>query len=322
MKKPHIAIIAGGPSAEASVSRSSATEVAKALRLNFNQVDLLELDGRLTRNLLDLKPDVVFPVLHGPPGEDGTVQGYLEILGFPYVGSDVHASAAAMDKSLAKALFRAIDLPVCPDLLVSRHADILETKNQILSRLGEQVVLKPLNQGSAIGVIPIMNGGNLEVPLKETLEKFGKVLVEAFVMGREMTVGVLAEHNEDPQVAPVIEIRTPEGSWYDYEHRYDAALSEHLIPARITPETERQLKDIALNAHLGLGCRDFSRADFIVSENQQGDEELVLLEVNTLPGMTPTSLYPDGMSALGIDFPELVARLVDSALNRARSRKS
>jgi len=317
MTHPSIAIIAGGTSKEAAVSRSSAAEVTGALKLNYANVNLLELDHRLPQVLLALEPDVVFPVLHGPPGEDGTIQGFLEILGLPYVGSDVHASAAAMDKNVAKALFRQASLPVCPDLLISADSDLAAAQDRIHAELGERVVLKPLNQGSAIGVIPVMNGGELGKTLSGAVEQYGTVLIEPFVMGREMTVGVLATHECEPIVAPVIEIRTPAGSWYDYEHRYGANLSEHVIPARIHPDSEERMREIALLAHQVLGCRDLSRADFILCENAAGEEQLVLLEVNSLPGMTPTSLYPDGMAALGIDFADLMSRLVESALRRS-----
>ncbi|MEM8766706.1 MAG: D-alanine--D-alanine ligase [Pseudomonadota bacterium] len=308
-----IAVLMGGPSAEAEVSRRSAAEVAGALKESDFAVALVELDSTVTETLLALRPDVVFPALHGPPGEDGTVQGYLEILGLPYVGSDVHGSAAAMDKALAKAVFRRVGLPVAEDLVFPSGADSSAAAETVLEHLGDRVVIKPLAQGSAIGVTPIANGGDLKAPLEAALALGDGVLVEPYVLGREITVGVLDLHGEAPEAFPVIEIRTAQDQWYDYENRYAAGGSEHVIPAPMPEALTASLQQIAREAHVALGLRDLSRADFIVTDS----DEIVLLEVNSLPGMTPTSLYPDGARAVGISFPELVARLVKSAAARA-----
>jgi D-alanine-D-alanine ligase len=312
MNPPRVAILAGGRSLEAAVSRSSASEVTKALQANYREVRQFELDGALTRVLLDYRPDVVFPVLHGPPGEDGTVQGYLEILGLPYVGSGVHASAAAMDKSLAKAVFRRTGLPVCPDCVFAPGTAVADACRETLASLGDRVVVKPLRQGSAIGVTPVMNGGDLTKPFETAFALGDGVLVEPFVLGMEVTVGVLDLHGEAARVFPTIEVRTPRGTWYDYTHRYTAGESEHVIPANVSLPCQRRLQEIALAAHRALGCVDMSRADFIVTDS----EEIVLLEVNTLPGMTPTSLYPDGARSLGLSFAELMDALVRSAIKR------
>jgi D-alanine-D-alanine ligase len=307
-----VAVLAGGPSMEAAVSRSSAGEVTKALQENYSNVRQFELDAGLARALLDYAPDVVFPVLHGPPGEDGTVQGFLEILGLPYVGSGVHASAAAMDKSLAKAVFRTSGLPVCPDRVFAFGTPVAQACSETIAALGDRVVVKPLRQGSAIGVTPVMNGGDLTVPFEKAFALGDGVLVEPFVLGIEVTVGVLDLHGETARVFPTIEVRTPSGTWYDYEHRYTVGESEHVIPARVSAACQQRVQDIALAAHRGLGCADLSRADFIVTDR----EEIVLLEVNTLPGMTPTSLYPDGARAIGLSFAALMDALIGSAIAR------
>lgn len=317
MTKLRIAVIAGGDSAEAKVSRSSAAEVSKALASRYEGVRLFELDATLTHELSEFAPDVVFPVLHGPPGEDGTVQGYLEILGFPYVGSGVLASACAMDKSVAKALFRRAALPVADDLVFPPDAVAAQAVKETLAKIGDRVVIKPRRQGSGLGVTPVANGGDLQRPFEAALAFGDGVLVEPYVLGHEITVGVLDLEGERPVAFPPIEIRTPEGTWYDYEHRYTVGKSEHLVPAPLAPALAAQVSDVALRAHVALGCRELSRADFIVTD----DDRVVLLEVNTLPGMTPTSLYPDGARAVGISFADLVARLVESAHRRAR-RKS
>lgn len=307
-----VAVLMGGPSAEAEVSRTSAREVAAALSKSGYAAQLVELDGDTARRLLALQPDVVFPALHGPPGEDGTVQGFLEILGLPYVGSDVHGSAAAMDKSIAKSLFARAGLPVAEDLLFDTGCTIADAQASILATFGDRVVIKPLNQGSAIGVTPIANGGDLQEPLARALALGHGVMVEPYVLGREITVGVLDLHGQQARPFPVIEIRTAVGEWYDYENRYAAGGSEHILPAPMADELRDELQSIAIKAHHSLGLRDLSRADFIVTDA----DEIVLLEVNTLPGMTPTSLYPDGARGIGMAFHELMDALVRSALSR------
>ena len=312
----NVAVLMGGPSAEAAVSRASAREVGNALTAAKHRTTLLELDAATASALLELNPDVVFPALHGPPGEDGTVQGFLELLGYPYVGSDVRGSAVAMDKSLAKAVFRRLSLPVAEDVVIEPGADTAVAAAQIRRQLGERVVIKPLCQGSALGVTPLANGGELTEALNTALSYDQGVLVEAYVLGREITVGVLDLHGSQPLTLPVIEIRTASDQWYDYTNRYAVGKSEHIIPAPLSEDLNEQLQSIALRAHVGLGLRDLSRADYIVTDA----DEIVLLEVNTLPGMTPTSLFPDAARAIGLEFPALADALVQSALDRGNGR--
>ena len=308
-----VAVLAGGASAEAEVSRSSAREVATALAATHDPV-LIELDNSVTARLAETAPDVVFPVLHGPPGEDGTVQGFLEILELPYVGSDVRGAAVAMDKHVAKELFRRAGLPILDDLIFG-PGDEAEAVARVQHAFGDRVVIKPLRQGSAIGVTPLANGGDLERPLAEAFRFGDGVLVEPYFLGREITVGVLDLDGDGPLALPVIEVIVGEDEWYDYENRYAAGKSEHRIPpAGFSDELLKELQRIAVEAHTCLGLRDLSRADFIVSDAG----EVMLLEVNALPGMTPTSLFPDGARAIGIAFEELVDRLVRSAWRRHR----
>ena len=302
----------GGPSAEAEVSRASAAEVAAALVQAGHDARRLELDGGCARALLDLAPDVVFPALHGPPGEDGTVQGFLEMLGLPYVGSGVHGSAVAMDKSLAKACFRRAGLPVAEEIVVDAGADLDEAADQVVTTMGDRVVIKPLRQGSALGTVRLPNGGDVADALAEALRYGHGALVEPFVPGREITVGVLDLHGAGARATPVIEIRTADEEWYDYRNRYTPGRSEHVIPAPLAKPVLDDLQRIAVRAHRVLGLRDLSRADFLVTDT----DGIVLLEVNTLPGMTPTSLFPDGAAADGLPFPELMDSLVRSAAAR------
>ena len=311
MRNLKIAVINGGPSAEAEVSRSSAKGVIAALQENYDAVASMELNTELAKALEKFAPDVVFPVLHGPPGEDGTLQGFLETLEYSYVGSDVHGSAFAMDKVVAKAMFRRAGLPVIDEVVVDREDGVTAAVSDINHSLGEFVVVKPARQGSAVGVTLIDNAAQLHAGVENAFQYDRQLLVERRIVGKEITVGVL--DTQDGTIPfPVIEITTPADSWYDYEHRYTAGLSDHLIPARLPAEQQTRLQDLAVRAHQVLGCRDLSRADFIVPN----DDEEYILEVNTLPGMTPTSLYPDGARAYGKDFPALVSFLVERAADR------
>ena len=313
-----VAVLAGGASAEAEVSQSSAAGVAAALKERGHPADVVDVDGRLVDSLRALAPDVVFPMLHGPPGEDGTVQGLLAMLGLPFVGSGVQGCAVAMDKHVAKALFRAEGLAVADDLLIPAGSDPAEAADRIHARLGSRVVVKPLRQGSALGLTPLPNGGDLVAPLREALAFGDGVLVERYVLGKEITVGVLDEHGADALALPVIEITVAQGEWYDYRNRYTPGRSEHRAPNLAQTQLET-LQQLALRAHRCLGLRDLSRADFVVGDAYEGSSSgmnAVLLEVNALPGMTPTSLYPDAGRMLGVDFGELAERLAESALRR------
>ena len=308
-----LAVLAGGSSPEADVSRSSARQVQQALMTRHARVQLLELDADLTAALRDFAPEVVFPVLHGPPGEDGTVQGYLEMLGFAYVGSDVRGSALGMDKHAAKALFRAAGLPVLDDLALAADMEVDAAAAAVRERFGESVVIKPNRQGSALGVTPLPNGGDVRDPIAAA-QRFGDaVVVEPFVLGREITVGVLDLEGAAAAAWPAIEIVTAQDEWYNYENRYTPGKSEHVIPAPLPDAVAQELRRIAIAGHRALGLRDLSRADFIVTDNH----DIWLLEINTMPGMTPTSLYPDGARAAGYDFESLVDALAQSARRRS-----
>jgi D-alanine-D-alanine ligase len=284
--------------------------VADALLAAHIQVEVLELNFGIGEALRDAAPDVVFPVLHGPPGEDGTFQGFLETLGIAYVGSGVHASACAMDKALAKHLFRDAGLVVARDMVIRRNLGARAAARKVMLTLGQNVVVKPTRQGSALGVRFPSTSNELEAAIDEAFGFDERVLVEERIAGREITVAII--ERDLPEALPVIEVCTPAGSWYDFAHRYTAGLSEHVIPAPLPAAQYQQTQETAKLAHVALGCRDLSRADFVVPVNG----EPVLLEVNTLPGMTPTSLYPDAARAAGISFEQLVEILVKRALAR------
>ncbi len=305
-----VAVIGGGCSAEAEVSRSSATQITVALKQNFT-VEYFELSQRLAKELSDFAPDVVFPVLHGFPGEDGTVQGLLSVLGYPFVGSDTNASVISMNKALSKYYFVAAELPVLPQVIVTRgtlEADI----DRINASFGDRVVCKPMHGGSALGVVPLPSGGDLKHALITSLEVDNTILVEPFVEGREITVGVLELHNEQIEALPVTEILVAKDEWYDYTNRYTPGRSEHIIPAEIDEATTNALQTTAIQAHQSVGCRDLSRVDFILEPSGT----FWVLEVNNIPGMTPTSLYPDAAQVHGISFQALAEKLVSSASRR------
>jgi D-alanine-D-alanine ligase len=304
-----VAVVCGGPAAEREVSLTSGREVANALRKSFEDVSVHEPDLHLAEELLGGSIDVVFPALHGPLGEDGSIQGMLEVAGVPYVGSGVAASACAMDKVIAKQLFRAAGLPLAKEVVVER-ATASNATQRVREQLPGRIAIKPASQGSAVGVAFAESDDDLEAALDEAFRFDERVLIEEYVTGSEITVGILEA--PEPAPFPVIDIRTPGDSWYDFEHRYGVGLSEHVIPAPLPHDVYARVQELAVAAHVTLGCRDLSRVDFLVEPGGR----IVLLEVNTLPGMTPTSLYPDGAQAAGISFAQLVERLVRRALER------
>jgi D-alanine-D-alanine ligase len=309
-QSPVVAVVCGGPSAEAEVSRVSGRCVADALRATHAQVSLMELEEFVEGGFGNSFSDVVFPAFHGPPGEDGTFQGFLEVLGVPYVGCDVASSACAMDKVISKQLFRSRNLPVADDVVVYRSEGAAAGAERVLATLGRDVVIKPSSQGSALGVVFGKDLDDLEPAIEQAFAFDNRVLVERRIEGKEITVAVL--EREGPEALPVIEITTPPGSWYDYEHRYTPGLSDHIMPAPLPEGQYRRTQEIGVQAFEALGCRDLSRVDFVVP----ADGDPVVLEINTMPGMTPTSLFPDAAREAGVSFEELVDLLVGRAVAR------
>jgi len=294
---PKVAVIMGGPSAEREVSLSSGRECAAALRdAGFDAVEV-EASRDLCARLTELKPDVVFNALHGRWGEDGCVQGMLEWLRIPYTHSGVLASALAMDKERTKAAYRAAGLPVAESVLARRE--------EVRARhvMPPPYVVKPYNEGSSVGVYLVHEAANGPPALSDAMPEM--VMVEAYVPGRELTVTVMGERS-----LTVTDILT-EG-WYDYDAKYKPGGSRHVVPAEVPPEIFDACKDHALRAHRVLGCRGISRTDFRW-DAARGLAGLVLLETNTQPGMTPTSLSPEQARVAGISFPDLCRWLVEDA---------
>ncbi|MEJ6670119.1 MAG: D-alanine--D-alanine ligase [Pseudomonadales bacterium] len=315
-KRLRVALLSGGESQEAGVSRVSAASVLAALEPHYPSLVNIELSASVVTELQQFQPDVVFPVLHGPPGEDGTVQGLLEMLAIPYIGSDVHGSAVAMDKIAAKGLLSNTNVPLAQHGVLSRQTFEPAQLKTLVNALGAHLVVKPVRQGSALGVTRVSDQQALTEAVALAFNYDDQLLIEQRIIGREMTVGIL-EHPGRTDAFPVIEIITPENSWYDFHHRYTQGASDHIMPAEITPALTAQLQAAAITAHQCLGCRDLSRADFIV----MADNTFVLLEVNTLPGMTPTSLYPDGARGQGYAFDELLVHLIERACVRGTSSR-
>ena len=309
-QSPMVAVVCGGPSPEAEVSRVTGRCIADALGESYSNVSLMELQEFVGGGLGTEIADVVFPAFHGPPGEDGTFQGFLEILGMPYVGCGVAASACGMDKVISKELFRSRHLPLAADVVVYLSEGAESGARRAVDALGTDVVIKPSNQGSALGVVFGKDLDDLVPAIEAAFEYDDRVLVEERIDGKEITVAVL--EREAAEALPVIEITTPPGSWYDYEHRYTPGLSEHIVPAPLPDDQYRRTQEVAVVAFEALGCRDLARLDFVVPDAG----EPILLEVNTMPGMTPTSLFPDAAKAAGISFEELVALLVEQATAR------
>ncbi len=309
-ESPVVAVVCGGPSAEAEVSRVSGKCVAEALRATYANVSLMELEEFVDGGFGKSFTDVVFPAFHGPPGEDGTFQGFLEVLGIPYVGCDVAGSACAMDKVIAKQLFRSRDLPVADDVVAYRSEGAEAAAQRTLETLGPDVVIKPSSQGSALGVVFGKDVDDLVPAIEQAFAFDDRVLIERRIEGKEITVAVLERNGAE--ALPVIEITTPPGSWYDFEHRYTPGLSDHIMPAPLPEEQYRRTQEVALRAFEALGCRDLSRVDFMVP----AEGEPIVLEVNTMPGMTPTSLFPDAAREAGISFEELASLLIERAVAR------
>lgn len=297
----HVAVIYGGWSAERPVSLSSGTECIKALREKGYRVTEIDAGRDLAAQLaaIDPKPDVVFNALHGRWGEDGCVQGLLEIMGIPYTHSGVRASSIAMDKMSAKAMFMEYDIPCARHVWVSR--DEIAAGNA----LPPPYVLKPNNEGSSVGVEIILTPEEEQNMLAREWMHGDGVMQEEFIPGREMTVAV-----KDGKAMEIIEIMTGNHAFYDFESKYVAGGSEHIIPADIPGDLRAKIQDWAEKAYRALGCRGIARADF---RYDPVEDRVAILEINTQPGMTPTSLVPDAARHDGLSFADIVAWMVEDA---------
>jgi D-alanine-D-alanine ligase len=299
-----VCVLHGGVSAEREVSLATGAQVCAALRDAGFDVTPIEVNRDLAAVIAALdahQPDVVFNALHGRFGEDGCIQGVLDWLGLPYTHSGLRASALAMDKAAAKAAFIAAGLPVAPSRIVSPQE--LEAGDP----LPLPYVVKPVNEGSSVGVEIIRDGDNRRAAIARGWKYDRRIMAEAYIPGRELTVAVMGDRPLE-----VTEIATG-NVFYDYEAKYADGGSAHTLPAPIPPDIRDQAMDAALRAHHALGCRGVSRADFRYDDTAGEPGRLYILEVNTQPGMTRTSLVPEQAAHVGIPFPELCAWMVREA---------
>jgi D-alanine-D-alanine ligase len=308
MPSKHVAVLMGGWSAEREVSLSTGKACCTALSERGFQVTPIDVDKDIARVLQAVRPEVAFNALHGRYGEDGTIQGLLELLAIPYTHSGVLASALAMHKEKAKHVMKAAGVPVPEGVVVKRAAAAAEHV------MAPPYVVKPVSEGSSVGVI-IVREDRTHPPQELGREDwaFGdEVLVEKFIAGRELTCAVMGDH-----ALGVIDIRPATGLFYDYDAKYAEGGSVHVLPADLSPNIYQRVQELALTAHQALGCRGVSRADLRYDDTPGGTGALVVLEVNTQPGMTATSLVPEMAAHAGFSFGEFVQWMVeDASLNR------
>lgn len=304
-----VALLAGGTSGEREISLESGKGAAKALReAGFTVVALDPANRDDLVQLITGDFDVAFLCLHGKGGEDGTMQGLLEVVGIPYTGSGVWASSTAMDKIKAKVHYRESGITT-PASLTLFSSSALHAQT-VINTLGPQVVVKPATEGSALGVSICHGASEIEEAVRDAFAIDTEVLIESYVAGTELTVAVLG--NEEPEALPVIQIEPQLGDFYDYESKYVPGGSKHICPAPLTPEQTATAQKAALDAHKALNCRGVSRTDMILDERGV----FWVLETNTIPGMTETSLLPDAGRAAGMSFPELCTKLIAFALEK------
>ncbi|MCK6551129.1 D-alanine--D-alanine ligase [Myxococcota bacterium] len=328
--EPRIAVFSGGLSGEHDISLNSGKKVMAALAARQPTSVVIERDGRwvvdgapqsspaAAIDLVKTKADVAFLALHGPFGEDGTIQGFLEVNGVPYTGSGVMASALAMDKPRTKMVYRHHGLATPEFVVASRgswrreRASIVES---VAGRCGFPCVVKPARLGSSVGISFPKDRASLEAAIDDLLRSTDDVIVERFVRGRELTCGILAIDREDRTFAlpPTEIVPGDQYEFFDYVAKYTPGATAEITPARISAEATKEVQRQALVAHEALGCRDFSRSDFILT-----DAGPMILETNTIPGLTETSLLPQGAAAIGIDYATLIGIAVDNAWLRRR----
>lgn len=301
----HVAVLMGGWSSERSVSLSSGEGVAKALESRGHRVTRIDMDRDVAQRLAQVKPDIVFNALHGVPGEDGTVQGMMDLMGIKYTHSGLATSVVAIDKELSKQMLVPAGIPMPGGQVISSES-LYEG-----DPLPRPYVLKPPREGSSVGVAIVTEGGNYGSPIGRDTEgpwqHFDELLAEPYIRGRELTTAVLGD-----EALLVTELR-PKSGFYDFNAKYTDGMTEHVCPADIPDAITQACRDLALRAHRLLGCKGTSRADFRW-DDEQGLDGLFLLEVNTQPGMTPLSLVPEQAAKLGIDYAELVERIIEEAL--------
>lgn len=307
-KKAKVAVVMGGASAEREISIQTGSGVMRALHELGYEAQSLDYDGRFLDAIRALQPDVVFIALHGPGGEDGQVQAILDYLAIPYQGAGVEACALAMDKHLTKKLCAAEGLPTAAWDLFDLSGGTLPL---LPGSLDLPLVVKPRFEGSAIGVNIVRTHEQWTQTMIDCAPRYAEILAEEYIAGREFTCAVLGE-----EALPIVEIVPNRDEFYTYEAKYGAGGSTHIVPARIDDDLAARMHMLALSVHRLIGLRDYSRTDFIVSKEGRP----YILEINTLPGLTPVSIFPDACGAAGISYEALIDRLIGYALARGGER--
>lgn len=306
-----VALLAGGKSGEREISLVSGKAVYEALiEAGFSVTQIDPANKKDLVKLVEGSFDVAFLALHGKLGEDGTIQGMLEILGVPYTGPGVWSSATAIDKAKTKVVYERVGVPTPKSVLLLSPDEM--SASQVVEEFGTSCVIKAATEGSALGVYLCNSLEEIESALQKVFEIDDKVIIETLIKGDEYTVGVLG--TKDPRVLPVIQI-IPINEFYDFESKYAEGGSKHVCPAPLSDDLTKKAQDIALLAHKGLECSGVSRTDLLLDEH--GD--FWALETNTIPGMTPTSLLPDAAQSIGMSFTELCIGLISDALENARA---
>ena len=312
LPKLHIAVLMGGWSSERPVSLMSGEGVAKALESRGHKVTRIDMGRDVALKLTEAAPDVVFNALHGSPGEDGTVQGMMDLMGLTYTHSGLATSVIAIDKELTKQALVPHGIPM-PGGRIVETSEIYQA-----DPLARPYVLKPVNEGSSVGVAIVTDEGNYGNPVSPSAEgpwqHFDSLLAEPFIRGKELTTAVLGG-----KALLVTELK-PKSGFYDFDAKYTDGMTDHICPAEIPDEITRACKDIALRAHQLLGCRGATRSDFRW-DDERGLDGLYLLEINTQPGMTPLSLVPEQAKHMGMEYADLVEAMVSEALEFAEAQK-
>jgi D-alanine-D-alanine ligase len=307
LKNKRIAVLCGGRSGERDVSLRSGKRVFESLKKQGFDVTQFDLDDDLIAKLKKKKIDIVYIALHGRYGEDGTVQGMLEIAGFPYTGSKVLASALAMNKLAAKRIFDAVGIPTPRFAEINGRTDIAAQADRIKRIFPFPLVVKPVSEGSSLGVSIIKKEDDLERTLAKTVKEYKDIFVEEFIKGKEVTVGVIGK-DEELLALPVLEL-VPRKDFYDFEAKYTSGLTQFILPARLPKPLYEKVQATALKAHQALGCYGVSRVDIIVS----ADHIPYVHEVNSIPGMTEHSDLPAEAAHAGLTFDQLVVKILESA---------
>ena len=309
MKNKKILVIMGGISSEREISLRSGEAVYNSLlNLNYN-VEKFILNEDNVRDIFEKKPDLCVLVLHGKGGEDGSIQGMLELAGIRYTGSGIASSANCMNKILTKKLLQAKGIPTPNYATVNRDENIMLFVDDLLSRFDFPLVVKAPCQGSSVGVEIVHNKEQLIKSIETNINYDGEILVEEFINGKELTVPVMYDNNKLCAL-PIVEI-VSENDFYDFESKYTVGMSHHIIPANVNSITSEHIYNYAINAYKALSCKGVARIDFFVDNKN----DPYVIEINTIPGMTETSLVPDSARAAGISFDELVEKIVLQAFN-------